>query len=42
MYDTRLAVGVVRASSPDATVRPSFSTVTRSPTSRISSSRCEM
>lgn len=36
------AVGVVRAGRSRATVRPSLSTVTRSPISRISSSRCEM
>ena len=36
------AVGVSFAGSPVATVRPSLSTVTRSPISRISSSRCEM
>jgi hypothetical protein len=35
-------VGVWRASRPVATVAPSLSTVTRSPISRISSSRCEM
>ena len=39
-HDVR--VGVVRAGSPVATVRPSLSTVTRSPIVRISSSRCEM
>ena len=36
------AVGVSLAGRPVATVRPSLSTVTRSPISRISSSRCEM
>ena len=35
-------VGVSLAGSPVATVRPSLSTVTRSPIVRISSSRCEM
>ena len=36
------AVGVCLAGRPVATVRPSLSTVTRSPMVRISSSRCEM
>lgn len=36
------AVGVPRASRPDATLRPSLSTVIRSPMRRISASRCEM
>ena len=35
-------VGVSRAGSPVATVRPSLRTVIRSPISRISSSRWEM
>ena len=35
-------VGVSLAGRPVATVRPSLSTVTRSPIVRISSSRCEM
>ena len=35
-------VGVVRAGRSVATVRPSLSTVSRSPMRRISSSRCEM
>ena len=39
---TTSEVGRGRAGSPTATVRPSFSTVTRSPMSRISSSRWEM
>ena len=39
---TRSLVGVVRAGRLAAVVRPSLSTVTRSPISRISSSRCEM
>ena len=39
---TTSVVGVVRAGRPVATVRPSLSTVTRSPIVRISSSRWEM
>ncbi|MFC6934488.1 hypothetical protein ACFQHO_31855 [Actinomadura yumaensis] len=39
---TTRPVAVVRAGRPPATARPSLRTVTRSPISRISSSRCEM
>jgi len=39
---TSSRVGVSRAGRFAAVVRPSLSTVTRSPMSRISSSRCEM
>jgi hypothetical protein len=39
---TSSRVEVSRAGRFTAEVRPSFSTVTRSPISRISSNRCEM
>jgi len=42
IFPTSSRVGVSRADRWDAVVRPSFSTVTRSPISRISASRCEM